>query len=237
MEKILIVEDDPEISMLTECHFRDLGIETDAAADGPEGLEKALNNDYDLVILDVMLPNMSGTEICREIRSQDRHMPILFLTSKSEEIDKVVGLELGADDYVTKPFGTRELEARVKALLRRGKLVAKSAPVEDIFENGLIEAGPFQIDLSRRVATKNGEEIDLTRQELDVLAFLASEPGRVFDRHDLLEHVWGLNYEGYQHTVTCCIQRLRAKVEEKAAEPVHIITVRGVGFKFELGEA
>ena len=229
-EDILIIEDDEEIADLVEIHLKDLGYRLDRAADGLSGLEKGLSYPYSLIILDLMLPGMDGLEVCRRIREKDKNLPILMLTSKSEELDKVLGLELGADDYVTKPFGIRELVARIKALIRRthGEAADGAAPTG---ARTLI-FGALAIDLDKRKVSLVGERVELTAKEFDLLALFASKPGRAYSRDQLLEQVWGYQFSGYRHTVNSHINRLRAKIERDPAQPRFIKTVWGVGYRF-----
>lgn len=229
-KKILIVEDDPEIAELVEINLNDAGYRTERARDGIDGLNKALNNDYLLVILDLMLPRLDGFEVCKRIREEKKTLPILMLTSKSEEFDKVLGLELGADDYLTKPFSLRELMARVKALIRRmdavkQEITADGKPAEMRF-------GDLVINTEKRKVTLAGETIDLTAKEFDLLALFASHPGRAYSRQELLDIVWGYQFDGYDHTVNSHINRLRSKIEKDPSNPTFIKTVWGVGYRF-----
>ena len=228
-ETILLIEDDPEIADLIEIHLRDLDYRLDHAADGPGGLQKGLSNEYALVILDLMLPGLDGLEICRRLRQQDRELPILMLTAKSEELDKVLGLELGADDYVTKPFGIRELIARIKALIRRTHGAEEETP--DAGDRTLTFAD-LTIDLDNRKVALSGERVELTAKEFDLLALFAAKPGRTYSRDQLLEQVWGYQFSGYRHTVNSHINRLRTKIERDPAQPRFIKTVWGVGYRF-----
>jgi two-component system alkaline phosphatase synthesis response regulator PhoP len=223
MDKILLVEDDTDIATLLDLHIQDLGYGMDHAADGEVGLEMALAGEYRLVILDLMLPKMDGMDLCKGIRAKKENLPILMLTSKSEEFDKVLGLELGADDYVTKPFGIRELMARIKALIRR------SQPVE---ETDTREVLTWVINLAKRRVERGGERIELTSNEFDLLVLFAKHPGRVYSRDHLLDLVWGYQFEGYNHTVNSHINRLRAKIETDPSHPELIKTVWGVGYRF-----
>lgn len=225
-DKILLVEDDRDIAELLDLHIQDLGYGLDHAADGELGLQMALSGDYRLVILDLMLPKLDGMEVCKRIRAKKESLPILMLTSKSEEFDKVLGLELGADDYVTKPFGIRELMARIKALIRR------TEPVAEPEEQSVLNWGPLFIDLDKRRVERGGERIELTSKEFDLLVLFAKHPGRVYSRDHLLDLVWGYQFEGYNHTVNSHINRLRAKIETDPAHPELIKTVWGVGYRF-----
>jgi DNA-binding response OmpR family regulator len=199
------------------------------AFDGDTGLAKAESGEYDLVILDIMLPGTDGLEICRRLRIKDSYTPILMLTSKSSELDRVLGLEMGADDYVTKPFSIRELLARVKAIFRRiDKLKSDQQNGKLVF----IKAGELFIDPQKRYVKVEGKIVDLTAKEYDLLYYFAQHPGRVFQRSQLLDRVWGYGHDGYEHTVNSHINRLRAKIEKNPAQPQYILTVWGVGYKF-----
>ena len=228
-ERILIVEDDPDIADLLEIHIGDLGYELDREEEGEAGLNRALSGDYRLIILDLMLPGLDGLEVCKRLRMAQVQVPILMLTSRSEEFDKVLGLELGADDYVTKPFGIRELMARIKALIRR-------ANVEEVPEVETLVRGPLVIDLEKRRVDLRGARVELTAKEFDLLVLFAQHPGRAYNREQLLDQVWGYQFEGYNHTVNSHINRLRAKIEADPSEPVFIQTVWGVGYRFAEGD-
>ncbi len=229
MKKVLIIEDDKDISKLLQIHLADMGFEAHPVFNGKEGLLEATNTSYDFIILDIMLPEMDGFEVCRQLRMDKNHTPILMLTSKSEEIDKVVGLETGADDYMTKPFSIRELEARVKAIMRRSVLAQPSANDQT---DRKIEIDNLLIEPERRSVKKNGERLSLTPKEFDLLVLLASNPGRTYSRMDLLNEVWNYDFEGYEHTVNSHINRLRGKVEDDINDPTFILTAWGVGYRF-----
>ena len=228
-KKILIIEDNRDLARLLENHLRDLAFQVDVAFDGPAGLARANSDNYDLVILDLMLPGLDGMEICRRLRRGPVYMPILMLTARSSEMDRVLGLEIGADDYVTKPFSIRELLARVKAILRR---------VEELTDGGgetapaVIRAADLELDPAKRIARCGGQNVDLTAKEFDLLLHFARNPGKVYTRSQLLDKVWGYGHDGYEHTVNSHINRLRAKIEKDPAHPVYILTVWGVGYKF-----
>ena len=226
MKKILIIEDDPEIIKLLEIHLTDLIYSTAKAMDGETGLLMALENDYDLVILDLTLPVMDGVEVCKKLRSK-KSTPIIMLTAKSEEIDRVLGLEIGADDYITKPFSIRELLARIKAVMRRS-----SAPAQKEQSNSAMDFEGLQIDVEKRKILVNGNRIELSPKEFELLVLMASNPGRNYSRSELLNMIWGYNFEGYEHTVNSHINRLRAKIESDMANPTYILTTWGVGYKF-----
>lgn len=227
---VLVVEDDREIVDLLELHLKDLGLRVEAAATGPEALSMTQDNEYALILLDIMLPEIDGLDVCRRVRAEDPFVPILILTAKSEELDKVLGLELGADDYVTKPFSVRELMARVRALLRRREKVS-------VDEGRTLCFGELTIDPAKRLVRIDNRPVELTAKEYDVLLLLCSHPGRAFSRKQLLEMVWGYHYEGYSHTVNSHINRLRSKIEADPASPGYIETVWGFGYRFaDVGE-
>ncbi len=232
--RILIIEDDPKIVNLLDIHLSDLGFLLKKAADGRTGLEMALNENFRLIILDLMLPELDGIEVCRRIREQNRFTPILMLTAKSEEFDKVLGLEIGADDYITKPFSVREFVARVKVILRRIE-VEKEKNSEDKNQS-VIEAGSLWIDIDKHKVVLDGKPIELTAKEFDLLVLFARHPGRIYNRELLLELVWGYKYEGYEHTVNSHINRLRNKIERDPTKPRFIKTLWGVGYRFEIPE-
>jgi DNA-binding response OmpR family regulator len=227
--RILVVEDNKDLANLLDLHLRDLSYEVDLAFDGDKGLAKAEAEKYDLIILDLMLPGLDGLEICRRLRGKGAYTPILMLTSKSSELDRVLGLEMGADDYVTKPFSIRELLARVKAIFRR---IDELKSEQQEGEPALIEAEGLVIDPEKRHVTVKGKTVDLTAKEFDLLYHFAQHPGRVFTRSQLLDLVWGYGHDGYEHTVNSHINRLRAKIEEDPSQPKYILTVWGVGYKF-----
>lgn len=227
--RILVVEDDREIAQLVRLHLVDLGCEVHLADDGAAGLARAQSQPFDLVILDLMLPGMDGLEICKRLRAGPHYLPILMTTSKASELDRVLGLELGADDYLTKPFSVGELMARVKAIFRRVDAMAAAAAAP---RPAALQAGELVIDLDRRVVTLAGREVELTAKEFDLLAHFAAHPGRVFNRAQLLDKVWGYSNIGYEHTVNSHINRLRAKIEQDPAKPRYILTVWSVGYKF-----
>jgi DNA-binding response OmpR family regulator len=228
--RILIIEDDPEIADLVQIHLEDLHYQLDRASDGRTGLERALSGDYALVILDLMLPELDGLEVCKRLRRERDSLPILMLTARSEEFDKVLGLELGADDYLTKPFSIRELLARIKAILRRSN--SPEHPPAETAE-AEIRIHDLTIHTEKRRVTQAGEQIELTPKEFDLLVLFATHPGRVFNRDELLNKVWGYQFEGYGHTVNSHINRLRAKIEQDPSQPCIITTVWGVGYRLE----
>ena len=228
MEKnILIVDDEAPIVEMLKFNLHKSGYKTMTAYDGRDGLELALTKNPDLILLDVMLPKMDGFEVCRKIREANKEVPILMLTAREEEIDKVFGLESGADDYITKPFSIRELMARVKANLRRGG--------ETVGDSGVINIDSLEINAGLYEVKKAGEPIELTLREFELLKFLASQPGRIFSREMLLEKVWGYEYFGDVRTVDVTVRRLREKVEDNPAAPERIMTKRGVGYYYNKG--
>ncbi len=228
-QRILVVEDNIELAHLLEIHLADQFWKTDWVADGKTGYKKALSRQYDLIILDIMLPGMDGLEVCKQLRNKSIHTPILMLTSKSSEIDRVLGLEFGADDYVTKPFSIRELIARIKAIFRRNDTY-KTDGLKDTQK--ILTCGDLIIDPEKRKVTVKNRLIELTAKEYDLLQYFAQQPGRVFNRAQLLDKVWGYGHDGYEHTVNSNINRLRAKIEQNPAQPEYILTVWGVGYKF-----
>lgn len=227
--RILVIEDDKDIAHLVELHLKDTGYEVTLAHDGDVGLDQALSKPYDLIILDLMLPGVDGLEICRRVRAASVYTPMLMLTSRSSELDRVLGLEIGADDYLTKPFSIPELLARVKALFRRVEALKSEASQKS---QRLIQAGDLIVDVEKRNVTLKGNPVPLTAKEFDLLLHFADHPGRVYTRMELLNQVWGYGYEGYEHTVNSHINRLRAKIEKDPAKPGYILTVWGIGYKF-----
>ncbi len=229
--RILLVEDERDIAELVVLHLEDLCDEIVVARDGHDGMRLACSGDWTLIILDLRLPGPDGLTICRAVRRERAYQPILMLTSKSAELDRVLGLESGADDYLTKPFSVLELAARVRAILRRVENLTSRAP--DAAPVGdRISAGPIYIDPARRRVTLSGCDVDLTAREFDLLEHFARNPGRVFRRAELLDQVWGYGHEGYEHTVNSHINRLRSKIECNPSKPEVIVTVWGVGYKF-----
>lgn len=227
--KILVIEDDRDIAHLVELHLRDLGYDVHLAHDGVSGLDQAFAKPYDLVILDLMLPGMEGLELCRRLRAKTDYTPILMLTARSTELDRVVGLEIGADDYLTKPFSIRELLARVKALFRRVEAMESATSSR---KQKALRAGDLEIDIEKHKVILKENLVDLTAKEFELLLQFAQHPGRVYTRAQLLDLVWGYGHDGYEHTVNSHINRLRAKIETDPAKPRYIQTVWGVGYKF-----
>ncbi|WP_018631132.1 response regulator transcription factor [Niabella aurantiaca] len=229
MQKVLIIEDDPEIIELLGIHLKDLGCEVTAVPNGQEGLETAKGASFNLIILDLMLPGLNGMEVCRRLRLTDRHTPVLMLTARSEEIDKVMGLETGADDYLTKPFSIREFIARVKVIFRRNE---DGPPSERTPTSSVLRFDVLEIDLDKRRVTLNQLRVDLSPKEFELLVLLASNPGKSYSRKRLLNLVWGYDFEGYEHTVNSHINRLRGKIEPDLSAPKYILTTWGVGYRF-----
>ena len=228
MKKVLIVEDEQAIVDLLTIHLHDLNCSVDFALDGETGFNKANQNGYQLIILDLMLPKLNGLAVCQKLRALDNYTPILMLTAKSEEFDKVLGLESGADDYLTKPFGIRELIARINAIFRRQDQDAqlKGSDIEKL------SFGELKIDISRRKVTLSNNRLDLTPKEFDLLTLMARNPGKNYNRNQLLDLVWGYEFSGYEHTVNSHINRLRTKIEPDPDKPKYILTSWGVGYRF-----
>ena len=231
--RVLVIEDDADIGRLITLQLAELDCDCRLVDDGVAGLAEAEAGRYDLVILDLMLPRMDGLQICRRLRAAELHTPILMLTAKSSELDRVLGLELGADDYLTKPFSMLELSARVKGVFRRAEqlAVAKTA-VSTAAAAARIEVDGLSIDVERHEARVAGRPVELTAKEFELLVYFARSPGRVFTRAQLLDQVWGYSHSGYEHTVNSHINRLRNKIERDPANPDFIQTVWGVGYKF-----
>ncbi|MFD2230979.1 response regulator transcription factor [Alkalimarinus sediminis] len=227
--RILVIEDDPDINKLVSMNLRDMNYEVESCDVGSRGLQMAMSGHFDLIVLDVMLPEMDGLEICMRLRAAQQLMPILMLTAKDSEADRVVGLEMGADDYITKPFSVRELQARVKAMLRRVEMLTKK-PVDAAPE--LLRFGGLEIDIAKRQVMIDQQPIELTSTEFDLLLYMARQPGLVFSRSQLLDKVWGYHHSGYEHTVNSHINRLRTKLEKDPSKPEYVLTVWGVGYKF-----
>jgi DNA-binding response OmpR family regulator len=229
MTSLLIIEDDDNISAAIEQYFSRAGYAVNRAPDGIAGIEVAARHRPDAVVLDLMLPKMDGLSVCKELRQKNPQMPIIMLTAKDDVVDKVLGLEMGADDYITKPFSLRELEARIKSVLRRARAAAASADGKD--ETPIVR-GNLRIDPVRREVTIADRQIELTPKEFDLLRLFAANPGRVFPRKYLLEKIWDYSYEGYDRTIDSHINRLRAKVEQNPDNPQLVLTVWGIGYKF-----
>ena len=231
-KRVLIVEDEKNIVDILTFNLSREGYETLEAYDGAAGLQLALEQNPDLILLDLMLPKMNGFDVCRNLRKENRSTPVIMLTAREEETDKVLGLELGADDYITKPFSMRELLARVKANIRRNEMMLTAGAAAQP-GGQRIEHGRIAIDTDLMVAYKDDRPLELTQREYELLKFLASQPGKVFSREALMEHVW--NYEGYVgdvRAVDVAVRRLREKIEDDPASPKFILTKRGMGYLF-----
>jgi DNA-binding response OmpR family regulator len=227
--RVLVVEDEGDLARVVKRHVEDIGCLVRIAPSGESALEAAASQEFDLVLLDVMLPGIDGLEVCRRLRARQQYMPVLMLTARSSEIDKVLGLETGADDYLTKPFSVQELLARIKAIFRRMDALAVSRTTP---ERVIDVAGGLRIDPTTREVFLNDRPIPLTHKEFDLLRHFAENPGRVYTRAQLLDAVWGYSHEGYEHAVNCHINRLRAKIEPNPSEPQYLLTAWGVGYKF-----
>ncbi|MEE2032031.1 response regulator transcription factor [Rhodococcus chondri] len=228
MTRVLIVEDEESLADPLAFLLRKEGFETTIAGDGPAALAEFDRTGADIVLLDLMLPGMSGTDVCKQLRSRSS-VPVIMVTARDSEIDKVVGLELGADDYVTKPYSARELIARIRAVLRRGT----DPEVEAGHDDGILEAGPVRMDVDRHVVHVNGEPVALPLKEFDLLEYLLRNSGRVLTRGQLIDRVWGADYVGDTKTLDVHVKRLRSKIEGDPAKPKHLVTVRGLGYKLE----
>lgn len=225
--RILLVEDNADIATLLEFHLVDLGYTVAIEVDGDTASRRLNRESFDLLILDWMLPGKDGLDICRELRARGSRLPVLMLTARSSELDRVLALEMGADDFLAKPFSIRELCARVKALIRRADMATSGMPASDS-----IRMQGLHIDIGRHEVLAQGVPVALTAKEFDLLACLARHPGQVFTRAQLLERVWGYGHDGYDHTISSHINRLRNKIETDPANPQHILTVWSVGYKF-----
>lgn len=225
MARVLVVEDEESFSDALSYMLRKEGFEVAVAGTGPEALAEFDRNGADIVLLDLMLPGIPGTEVCRSLRSRSS-VPIIMLTAKDSEIDKVVGLELGADDYVTKPYSARELIARIRAVLRRG------AEAEEV-STATLESGRVRVDVDRHVVSIDGEVVPMPLKEFDLLELLLRNAGRVLTRSQLIDRIWGADYVGDTKTLDVHIKRLRAKIEPDPAHPRYVLTVRGLGYKFD----
>lgn len=232
--RILVVEDDADIARLLQINLADAGYHVSHANDGLRGLQLALAQPQDLLILDLTLPGLNGMEVCRRLRAAGSDLPVLMLTARTDEADKVLGLELGADDYLTKPFSLRELLARVRSILRRVHMSQVTAVAG---AEAALRRGDLELDVMKRQVTRGGEAIDTTAKEFDLLHLFMKHPGRAFSRKQLLEQVWGYGEGGHEHTVNTHINRLRGKIEADPAAPNHILTVWGVGYRFSEQES
>lgn len=227
-KEVLVIEDDPDIVELLQIHLEDLDCNVSKAMNGKVGLELAETGNFSLIILDLMLPEVDGLEVCRRIRAQKNYTPILMLTAKVEEVDKIIGLETGADDYMTKPFNVREFISRVKAIFRRVSMIEEQSREP----NKILEHNSLHIDMIKRKVMYENNVISLTPKEFDLLVLMASHPGRSYKRDELLNLVWGYEFSGYEHTVNSHVNRLRAKLEPDVDNPRFILTTWGVGYKF-----
>ncbi|HYY52196.1 MAG TPA: response regulator transcription factor [Myxococcales bacterium] len=225
---LLVIEDDEKILEAISEYFSRAGYSVQTAEDGLSGVQAALNDRPDAIVLDLMLPKMDGLAVCRELREKAPYIPILMLTAKDDVVDKVLGLEMGADDYITKPFSLRELEARIKSVMRRVRAAARAEASED----APIVRGRLRIDPAKREVTVGDRQVELTPKEFELLRLFASNPGRVFPRKYLLEKIWDYSYEGYDRTIDSHINRLRAKIEDNPENPQLVLTVWGIGYKF-----
>ena len=223
-QRILVVEDDEAIMLGLNENLKSAGFETVTAVDGPQALKIGIESDVDLILMDIMLPGMSGYEVCRELRDAGRQVPIIMLTARQDEFDKLHGFEMGADDYVTKPFSIDELLARVRAVLRRGR-AQPGGPSRYEFDD-------FVLDLDARTFTRGNKEIRLTRTEFDLLVYFVRNEGKALSRDTVMNDVWGVEYYGTQRSLDSFVASLRNKIEKKASDPKHILTVHGVGYKF-----
>ncbi|MCQ8117824.1 response regulator transcription factor [Methylomonas rosea] len=226
---LLLVEDDPDIAKILADNLREEGYRVEVIADGDAALAAIAANHYDMLLLDVMLPGVDGLEICRQVRARQVYTPIIIVSSKSSDVQRVVGLEIGADDYITKPFSLAELVARVRALLRRA--TALNRPNAEQSTTVIVTQG-LRIDAQNRTVVLDSQSVALTAREFDLLNFFARHPGRMLSRLELLNQVWGYSHDGYEHTVNSHINRLRAKIEADPANPTRILTVWGLGYKF-----
>jgi len=228
MKNILMIEDDPSIVELATIHLKDIHCTVTKAHTGFEGLHLATTNSYDVIILDIMLPDIDGIEICKRLRADKIKSPIMMLTARTEEIDKIIGLETGADDYLTKPFSIREFIARIKALIRRSEInhIDKEALDE------ILQCDKLQLNTLKRKVTLDQLKIELTPKEFDLLYLFMSNPGISYSRETLLNLVWGYEFSGYEHTVNSHINRLRTKIESNLTNPKYILTTWGIGYRF-----
>jgi DNA-binding response OmpR family regulator len=229
-QNILVAEDQADIRNLLAMNLRDAGYAVNAVADGQAALASQAEQASDLLVLDLMMPGLGGLEVCKALRARGHSTPILMLTAKSTELDRVLGLELGADDYLTKPFSLAELLARVKALLRRADLL-RAAQANAQAQSGVVRNGSLEILTAKRLVRHGERVVDFTALEFDLLLHFAQQPGHVFSRSQLLNAVWGYSHDGYEHTVTTHINRLRNKLEADPMRPQLILTVRGAGYK------
>jgi len=230
--EVLVIEDEPDIGALVAMHMRDLGLIPRQCFDGKSGLQQATQDRWALIVLDLSLPYMDGMDVCRQIRERNIYTPILMLTARGNELDRARGLDVGADDYLSKPFGVVELTARARALLRRARRFNLAIDTAALQTEQRLCLGDLEIDLQRRLARRAGHAIELTAREFDLLAHFALHPGRVFSRAQLLDQVWGATADAYEHAVSSHINRLRAKLEVDPQAPQYLLTVWGVGYRF-----
>jgi two-component system, OmpR family, response regulator len=228
IQRVLVIEDDQDIAALVGLHLRDMNLSASLVSNGREGLQRALGERWDLILLDLSLPELDGIDICQQLRASNHYTPVLILTARTAEQDRVCGLDAGADDYLTKPFSVVELRARVRAILRRVQQL-RNAPAAS---QQTICIDDLEIDLAARWVRRSNLELALTAREFDLLAHFVLHPGRVFSRAQLLDHVWGLSQDAYEHTVSSHINRLRAKLEPDATTHRYLLTVWGVGYRF-----
>lgn len=231
--RLLVIEDEVDVAALLRLHLRELPAQVHLAADGKQGLELVFSGKWDAVVLDLRLPQVDGLDVCREIRARGHYVPILMLTARTSELDRLLGLEIGADDYMNKPFSVLELRARIKALLRRSAQYAREARAVGGGGFATLEFGALRLDRVRRVATLDGRDLALAPREWDLLCFFAEHPGQAFARAELLDRVWGYGHDGYNHTVNSHINRLRVKLGDDRSSPRYIHTVWGVGYRFD----
>jgi two-component system, OmpR family, response regulator RegX3 len=227
--RVLIVEDEESFADPLAFLLRKEGFSPAVASTGSEALEEFERNGADIVLLDLMLPGMSGTDVCKQLRARSA-VPVIMVTARDSEIDKVVGLELGADDYVTKPYSARELIARIRAVLRRGGEVSDA---DAVLGPAVLEAGPVRMDVERHTVTVAGQEVALPLKEFDLLEYLLRNVGRVLTRGQLIDRVWGADYVGDTKTLDVHVKRLRSKIEQDPSSPQHLLTVRGLGYKYD----
>ena len=228
---LLVIEDDENILTAIKTYFANIGYDVKSAADGVAGVQAAIQERPDAIVLDLMLPKMDGLAVCRELREKVTYVAILMLAAKGVVVDKVLGLEMGADDYITKPFSFRELEARIKSVLRRVRAATRTSS-DGTSEEAPIFRGRLRIDPAKREVSVGDRQIELTPKEFELLRLFASHPGRVFPRKYLLEKIWDYSYEGYDRTIDSHINRLRAKIEDNPENPQMVLTVWGIGYKF-----
>lgn len=231
-KRVLIIEDDLEICDLLSLHLKDLSCDVEIANDGKVGLTLATKNPPSLIILDIRLPSMDGIEVCKKLRASGVVTPIIMLTARTEEIDRVLGLEVGADDYITKPFSIREFLARVKAIFRRSSIIQEQFNSDANKSTNMLQFEGISIDIEHRKVLVQNEKVELSPKEFELLVLLASNPGKSYNRERLLNLIWGYNFEGFAHTVNSHINRLRSKIEPDIHNPTFILTTWGVGYKF-----